>query len=267
MNINNKGATQAKLLLKEIGYHEITEIPMDILVASLGATLIETPMQNADGKIIRGKSKTLIKINANIPYPEKKRFTIAHELGHLLMHKKLEIHHENSNTLNWFQNTEQQAIRGKQEWEANDFASELLMPEDLFRSECFQKPFNPQLIQTLAKRFKTSITSVIFRYLKLDMHPIFIVFINNGIIKYWLRSSDFNYRIKNITKLPPPIDSVALEYLNADYDFIYFGKEKTQNILKSTWFELNNSESDSSFYEYCIPTKQYKTIISVVWEE
>lgn len=267
MNPNSKGANRAKLLLKEIGYHEITEISMDILVASLGATLIETPMNNADGKIIQGKSKTLIKINSNISHLEKKRFTIAHEIGHLLLHQKLELHNDNANTLNWFQNTEQQAIRGKQEWEANDFASELLMPEDLFRSECFQKPFNPQLIQTLAKRFKTSITSVIFRYTKLNLHPIFIIFIDDGIVKYWTKSQDFNYRIKNITKLPPPKDAVAQEYLDKNYAFIYSENEKTQTIYKSTWFELNNYESDSIFYEYCIPIKQYKTIISIIWEE
>ena len=103
-----------------------------MLVSGLGATLIETPLNNSDGKIIKGRSKTLIKINSNIPYPEKRRFTIAHEIGHLILHEKLEIHNENTNTLNWFKNTEDQAKRGIQEWEANDFASELLMPENIF---------------------------------------------------------------------------------------------------------------------------------------
>ena len=99
MTLNNKGANRAKQLLKEIGYSEITAIPMDILVASLGATLIETPMDNADGKIIRGESKTLIKINSNISHLEKKRFTIAHEIGHLLLHQKLELHNDNQDQL------------------------------------------------------------------------------------------------------------------------------------------------------------------------
>ena len=237
MNPNNKGANRAKLLLDEIGYDEITDLPMKTLVSGLGATLIETPMSNSDGKIVRGNTKTLIKINSNISYPEKRRFTIAHEIGHLLLHDKLEFHNENANTLNWFKNTEDQAKRGKQEWEANDFASELLMPEDLFRSECFKKSFNPQLLKNLSHRFKTSITSVIFRYLKLNLHPILVVFIHNGKVKYWLRSTDFQYYIKNITKLPPPVDSVAQEYLDGDYSFIYNANEKAQLIDKSTWLE------------------------------
>jgi len=33
---------------------------------------------------------------------------------------------------------------------------------------------------------------------------------------------------KDITKLNPPTDSVAPEYINAGYEFIYSGEEKAQ---------------------------------------
>jgi hypothetical protein len=48
---------------------------------------------------------------------------------------------------------------------------------------------------------------------------------------------------------------------------IYTGNDKAQTIDKSIWFELKDDEDDTDFFEYCIPTKQYKTIISVIWEE
>jgi len=122
--MNNKGSRKTKELLEEIGLDDITYMPMDLFVSALGATLIEEPLKNSDGKIIRGNTKTLIKINSEILYEEKKRFTIAHEVGHYLLHDKLDlaVHNENSNTLNWFQNIEQQAKKGIQEYEANDFA-------------------------------------------------------------------------------------------------------------------------------------------------
>lgn len=267
MTQNTKGAQRAKQLLKDIGYDEITNLPMETLVSGLGATLIETPLENSDGKIIRGTTKILIKINSNIGNSNKRRFTIAHEIGHLLLHDKLEFHNENNNTLNWFKKTEDQAKKGIQEWEANGFASELLMPEDLFRDFCYKKPFNPQLIQSLSNRFKTSITSTLFRIQTLNLYPVTIVFIHKGLVKYWLKSTDIKYFIKNITNLAPPQDSVAQEYLDADYNFVYTEEERIQNISKSTWFELKSDESDSNFYEYCIPTKHYKNIISVIWEE
>ena len=266
MRTNRKGSARAKKLLSDIGFDEITALDVEILVSGLGATLVEEPMPNADGKIVRGKSKTLIKVNSEIPYESKRRFTIAHEIGHYLLHDKLEVHNENSNTLNWFNNAENQLVRGIQEYEANDFASELLMPEKLFRKEIEGKVFSPDVLFYLSERFETSITSTIFRVLDLNIHPIFIAFIHKGHVKYWKKSPDLWGWVKDINKLGPPSDSVAREYLDGDYEFIYKGKEKQQVISKSTWFDLKQNHQDSEFYEYCIPTKQYKTIISVVWE-
>jgi hypothetical protein len=268
MKANKKGSLKAIELLEEIGFDDISDLSMDVFVAGLGATLIMESLKNSDGKIIRGNSKTLIKVNSEIPYEEKIRFTIAHEIGHFLLHNKLdlEVHNDNSNTLNWFKATEQQAKKGLQEWEANDFASELLMPERIFRKFTEKKKFSPALIQELSKRFKTSLTSVAYRLVALDIYPLFIVSIHNGIVSYWNKSDNFWVKIKDITKLSPPEDSVAQEYIEADYNFIYKESEKAQLIPKSVWFELKSYEKDSDFYEYCIPTKQYKSIISVIWE-
>lgn len=264
---NRKGSIRAKQLLKEIGFDEITDLSMKLFVSGLGATLIEKRMDNSDGKIIKGKLRTLIMINSNIPYETRKRFTITHEVGHFLMHDNIEVHNENSNTLNWFNSAENQLKKGKQEWEANDFAAELLMPEKIFRNETIGKPFTPDLVKYLSERFKTSFTSTVFRYMHLDLHPLLIAFIYNGEVKYLDKSPSWLYWNKNISKLPPPNDSVALEYINADYKFIYTGKDKIQPISKSTWCVLNKYDDDPEFYEYCIPTRKYKTIISVIWEK
>jgi hypothetical protein len=177
----------------------------------------------------------------------------------------LELHSDNSKTLNWF-NVENQAKRGMEEYEANDFASELLMPEKIFRKFISGKIFGPQLIKDISNRFKTSLTSVIYRVITLDIAPILVVFISNGEIKYWRKSSDLRGLVKDITKLSPPEDSVAMEYIESNYEFLYSGIQKAQVISKSTWFKLNEDQDDSVFYEYCIPTKQYKTIISIIWE-
>src|SRR5690606_34668927 len=269
MKINKRGSVRAKELLEEIGFDDISDLSMDLLVSGLGATLIMEPLKNSDGKIVRGNSKTLIKVNSEIPYEEKIRFTIAHEVGHFLLHNKLdlEIHNDNSNTLNWFKSTEQQAKKGLQEWEANDFASELLMPEKAFRKFIENKKFSPNLIKEIASHFKTSLTSVAYRLVSLNIYPLFIVSIHNRKVSYWNLSKNFWVKVKDITKLAPPEDSVAQEYIEADYDFIYKESEKAQLISKSVWFELKSYEKDSDFYEYCIPTKQYKSIISIIWED
>lgn len=265
MRANQKGSNKAKEILDLIGYEDISDISMEDLMCGFDIIYKEENLHNSDGKIVRGKSRTLIKVDSAIISIQRKRFVATHELGHHFLHKKLELHNDNAKTLNWFK-IEKQAQRGVQEYEANDFASELLMPENAFREFINKKPFSPQLIKDISQRFRTSLTSVIFRLLTLDIAPIFVVFIYNGCIHYWRKSDDLKVWVPDITKLSPPKDSVAKEYLDADYDFIYTGAEKAQLINKSTWFKLNDWEDDIDFYEYCIPTKQYKTIISLIWE-
>lgn len=268
MKRSTNGHVYAKKLLAEHGLDEITGIEMDLFIAGLDAILLEEALSNCDGKIIFGSSKTIIKVNSNIQFPERKRFVAAHEIGHLVMHKNMQLPDDTFSNFNVIAGMENALKNGKQELEANEFASELLMPEQLFLKEAKGKKFSPLLIKQLAERFKTSLTATIFRYLQFEqLHPLCLVFIENGKVKYWKKSDNLKVWMGDYNRLPPPSDSVAMEYLQKDYEFVYKLEEKSQQINKSTWFNLNEYDDDTTFYEYCIPTRRYKTILSVIWED
>jgi len=258
---------QAQQLLENCGLEEITDLEMDLFIAGLDAMLIEEELTNCDGKIIFGTSKTVIKVNSTIQFTERKRFVAAHEIGHLVMHRNMQLPDDTFSNFNIIAGMEKALKTGKQELEANEFASELLMPEKLFLKEAEGKKFSPLLIKQLAQRFKTSLTATVFRYLQFDLHPICLVFIENGRVKYWKKSDDLKVWFGDYTRLAPPSDSVAAEYIEKGYDFIYKLEEKAQTISKSTWFNLSDYDEDSNFYEYCIPTKRYKSILSIIWED
>jgi Zn-dependent peptidase ImmA (M78 family) len=266
--MNSTPQIQAQRLLASCGLDEITDIPMDLFVSGLEAILVEEPLNNCDGKIIFGKSKTIIKVNSNIPFEQRKRFVIAHEIGHLLMHRDMQLPDDNFRNFNIISGMEKALKNGIQELEANEFASELLMPKDLFLKEVKGKKFSPLLIKQLSERFKTSLTATVFRYMQFDIHPICLVFIDNGKVKYWKKSDELDVWLRDINRLAPPVDSVASEYIEKDYAYVYKLEEKAQLINKSTWFKLREyNDEDSDFYEYCIPAKPYKTILSIIWED
>lgn len=183
------------------------------------------------------------------------------------MHKGIDIHNDNDATTSWFNRKEKQAKNGKIEYEANQFASELLMPSQLFYEKQKDKKFSPKLLRNLSEYFKTSLTSVVFKYLEIGDHPICLFHSYNKIVKYWMKNIDFPYFINDCTKLSPPEDSVAMEFFEKDK--IYSKEYSKQSIWKSTWFELKNWENDDDFdiFEFCIVTPKFKTVISVVWEE
>lgn len=258
----------AQKLLEDCGLEEITEIEMDLFVSGLDAILIEEELKNCDGKIIFGNNKAVIKVNSNIQFEQRKRFVIAHEIGHLILHRNMQLPDDTFSNFNIIAGMEKALKNGKQELEANEFASELLMPEKLFLKEAKGKKFSPLLIQQLSERFKTSLTATVFRYLQFkQLHPICLVFIENGKVKYWKKSDDLKVWLGDYTRLAPPSESVATEYIQKNYDFVYKLEEKAQTINKSTWFNLGQYDEDTDFYEYCIPTKRYQTILSIIWED
>lgn len=259
---------KAQQLLENCGLDEITGMEMDLFVSGLGAMLIEEKLTNCDGKIIFGNNKVVIKVDSTIQFTERKRFVAAHEIGHLIMHRNMQLPDDIFSNFNIIAGMEKALKNGKQELEANEFASEILMPEKLFLKEAIGKKFSPLLIKQLAERFKTSLTATVFRYLQFEqLHPICIVIIENGIVKYWKKSDDLKVWLGDYTRLAPPSDSVAAEYLQRNYDFVYKFEEKVQTVNKSTWFNLGEYDVDTNFYEYCIPTKRYKTILSIIWED
>ena len=119
----------------------------------------------------------------------------------------------------------------------------------------------------LSEKFNCSLTAVSFKYMEMNLHPICLILTERGRVKYWKKSEDLHVFVKECTKLAPPSDSVAMEYLQQNYKFIYNFEEKAQPINKSTWFELKPYDEDSDFYEYCIPTKSHQTILSIIWED
>jgi Zn-dependent peptidase ImmA (M78 family) len=257
----SKGKIAAQKLMQECGIDNPTEIPLDLIISGRGATIIEKPLDNSEGRIVFGKEKAIITINSNISYQGKKRFVMAHELGHFEMHRNLvAIHNDTDATLEFFKN-------GNQETEANEFASELLMPEQLFKKECNGKKFSPDLLRQLSERFQTSITSTAYKYFELGSHPICLFYSHNNQIKYCKRPDDYPHFVIDRLHLAPPEDSVATEFFTKHK--IYSKEQSKQQVWKSVWFDIKDWENDMDykFYEYCIITPKYNTVLSIVWEE
>lgn len=269
------GHFHAQKLLSDLEFDDIIDIPISVFASGLyeltglDVIVIEEPLTNCDGKIIFGKSKVIIKVNTDIQFEGRKRFVIAHEIGHLIMHRHLQITDDAPFNFNIFSGMEKTLKMGDQEMEANEFASELLMPRKIFVSEAQKfKKFSPLMIKKLAEKFKTSLTATIFKYIEVNLHPICVINIVNGKVKYWKKSADMRVKLCDYISLAPPIDSVALEYLDNNYEYLYSFEDEPQLISKSTWFELNEFDNeDTDFYEFCVPTKEYKTILSIIWED
>lgn len=249
----------AKKLIRDIGIHDTSELDIQDLIIYHNGIVKEVDLPNCDGRLVMKNGYSIVSIDSKIEYEQRKRYVLAHELGHMLMHGDKEASFsDDDTTLEGFK-------RGPQEKEANDFAAELLMPEEMFKSFCFKRKFSPELIRELSDIFNTSLTSIVYRFIEFGNHPVAAFYSKNKTIQYWKKSQDMKYWIPDRNKLIVPSDSVANEYY--EYRRIYSKSESKQEITKSTWFELGKYDVETWMYEYCIVTPRFNSVLSVIWED
>lgn len=111
----------------------------------------------------KARSKWLILYNHATASEGRKRFTIAHELGHYLLHRQRQDRFECGNHSLNASDHNLPAI----ETEADGFASTLLMPRDDFRDQVDGQPISFDLLGHCADRYGVSLTAATLRWLEI----------------------------------------------------------------------------------------------------
>lgn len=254
-----KPSSVAMALIDSLGINDPASLSIEDLITYHNGVVREIPLNNCDGRMVMKNGRSIVSLNSNIEFPQKKRFVLAHELGHILLHGGKEATFSDDYT------TLEAYKHGSQEVEANEFASELLMPQKLFQAACFKRKFSPDLLRELSDKFNTSLTSTAYRFREFGNHPIYTFFSKDGKIQYWKKSDGFKVWIPERNRLAVPSDSVANEFYT--HNRIYNKADSAQQITKSTWFELGEYDRDTPMFEFCIITPRYNTVLSVVWEK
>lgn len=164
------------LACKVLRDHKITEAPIDPkrVAELIGLSVVEVPHENDDlcGLLLKGDKKAIIGVNA-LHHNNRKRFTIAHEIGHFLLHKNENTfldHHENFDMVKFRKNS---SPKTQEEREANCFAAALLMPAKLLKKNfvSLQEVMSDtqEIIQWLAKKYAVSADSMKWRLVNLQL--------------------------------------------------------------------------------------------------
>jgi hypothetical protein len=125
--------------------------------------------------------------------PERQRFTLAHELGHFVLHRNS---HASFNCDKESIYTGADTLK-QIEREADDFASNLLMPGDLLRQRITGKRIDFHLLGELAKEFGVSLEAMCIRLIKFTEQRAVLVYWDYGYLKYqWRSQSAIRTRVR-----------------------------------------------------------------------
>lgn len=144
-------------------------VPVDRIARSLGAQLRYSPLDDELSGMVYVKDGTpIIGVNA-LHHPNRQRFTIAHECGHLVRHKSeitKEIHVDKGFATMLMRDSNSATGEDEMEVEANLFAAELLMPASFLALSLEEQPVDiddEAAINALAKKYKVSAAAMRFR--------------------------------------------------------------------------------------------------------
>ncbi len=144
-------------------------VPVEDIAQMLGAKIVLNDFNNEiSGVLIRRGTNIVIGV-AKEQAPTRQRFTIAHEIGHLLLHEGEEVHVDRDFRVNLRSPSSAEAV-DVNEIEANAFAASLLMPEKMLQVDVKELAVDFEdatKIDALASRYKVSNQAMTFRLINL----------------------------------------------------------------------------------------------------
>ena len=192
-----------------------------------------TPLNGCDGALYPSENlprKWGIIYNSRLT-GGRKNFTIAHELGHYLVHR-----HKSPN--GGFECTEaniEQGIGKDIEKEADTFAAYLLMPFNDFRIQIPAKEYVTfEKIIKVSERYGSSITATILRWLEYTEVRAIMIVSNEGFIN-WAKSSNSARKTGIYYKTVNRMNDMPTQSLAVSGDFTQ-STILLQERPKSIWF-------------------------------
>lgn len=183
-------AAQLANLLRE--RFEIQGKPdLEALCRNVGLRIRQVSSSGFDGALVCsiGSPKGIIAIRETIRETGRKRFTIAHELGHFV----IPYHRHLGNICNPNKVARFGELLKKPELEANEFAAELLMPEKLILGRFGLKDISLATVSSVANEFETSLTAAAIRILELTDVPSALAWSEGNQLIWYRTSSTFPF--------------------------------------------------------------------------
>lgn len=174
---------EARRIIKELRILSPDEIALEAMAMHFNIRIRERNLSGCEARIVRQGNKAVISVKQSLSPKGRKRFAIAHEMGHFFLHPDTK---QLSNCTN--ADFHEWGHKKREEVEANVFAAELLMPEDIIRSKVIGNIPSFNIISKLADDFETTLTATAIRFISLTQEPCALI-ASDGKTRIWTSCS------------------------------------------------------------------------------
>lgn len=140
-------------------------VDLDKIASRLGAEIRDYDLAaDISGILFRDGERRVIVVNQHHSAP-RKRFTVAHEIGHLALHRGEDVHVDSGFRIN-LRDPKSATAESVEEIEANAFAANLLMPASWLRGELTDQSIDlndDSEVAALAEKYDVSVQAMMLR--------------------------------------------------------------------------------------------------------
>jgi Zn-dependent peptidase ImmA (M78 family) len=223
------------------------------IAAEFGIDVLYRPAESFDGALlrIRDAQRGCIVINSGIREESRKRFTLAHEIGHLVLPGQQEVSApcKQQRIENW------DADLYRPELEANRFAAEILMPRGLI-AEFVQSEPSLESIRSIAQLCGTSLTASAVRLITLTPHRAAVVWSQNQKILWSKLSEGF---VRWIRKGQVRKNSFAAQCYRKQSV-----PDQLAPVPASAWLHEKGLQEGAQIWEQSVGLKNYGAVLSLL---
>lgn len=198
----------AEKILIDLGVSAPEHIDVEAIAFSLGAIVKYRPLNGCAARIIGCDDRAIISVDPRCT-EGRRRFSVGHEIGHWINDRGKGAHLCSQNLI-----SESSPVGNLSEKRANEFSSDLILPEFLLKPRLAKRDVNFKTVKEIKEEFKTSITATALKCVSLSESPVMLVAFKITGERWFKRGRHIPENIFPVQELDP--DSAAFSILYGD---------------------------------------------------
>jgi Zn-dependent peptidase ImmA (M78 family) len=228
-----------------------------------GVLVRDGSLVGAEARLAVVGRRGIITISSSLKHPQRRRFAIAHELGHFEMHRNASAlavcTSDDIDRPRWGSVHDAAVAR---ESEANEFASHLLVPERFATPNIRGRKPTLDVVRELADRFDTSLIAAAVAFIRLSNEPCALVFSKQGRVQWFSRTKDFEEMGLRISLGPVDPYTIAAEFFRRKPMQLLPGR-----VDARSWLEPGRFREDAMIKEHSVAMPNFDAVLSLLWVE
>jgi Zn-dependent peptidase ImmA (M78 family) len=221
--------SKAEHRLLELGIMKPNEIDIEAIAWDEGVQVKYSDLNGYEARLVGFADRAIVSIRKSAD-ERRKRFSLAHELGHWNYHRGRSFE---CRVDDWVDSYNSKPI---EEREADQYAAELLMPAYMFKplARSIKRPTFDG-VKDLADQFCTSLTATAIRLVDMNTWPLLLI-CHSEQGRLWFKRS------KDIPTRWFPQKELAAESLAFDRLFANTARVRSQKINADAWFDTKEAK-------------------------